>query len=151
MIATAMRIASLAPLLALAACGGDVSDPEAEIRAWVDTMQSHAEAKERRDIIDKVSAAYADARGNSRDDVENVLRVYFLRQNRIALMSRIDEIRIIDDTAAEVSLMVGMAGTQDSGLGISADAYNFELELEREGDDWVLVSARWGEIGSQLR
>ena len=146
-----MRIASLAPLLALAACGGDVSDPEAEIRAWVDTMQSHAEAKERRDIIDKVSAAYADARGNSRDDVENVLRVYFLRQNRIALMSRIDEIRIIDDTAAEVSLMVGMAGTQDSGLGISADAYNFELELEREGDDWVLVSARWGEIGSQLR
>ncbi|MDX1507451.1 MAG: hypothetical protein R3358_04160, partial [Woeseiaceae bacterium] len=143
--------ASLAPLLALAACGGDVSDPEAEIRAWVDTMQSHAEAKERRDIIDKVSAAYADARGNSRDDVENVLRVYFLRQNRIALMSRIDEIRIIDDTAAEVSLMVGMAGTQNSGLGISADAYNFELELEREGDDWVLVSARWGEIGSQLR
>ena len=146
-----MRIAGVASLLALAACGSEAPDPEAEIRAWVDTMQAHAEARERRDIIDKVSPAYADARGHSRDDVENMLRVYFLRQNRIALMSRIEEIRIIGDSAAEVSLMVGMAGTQDNRFGINADAYNFELELEREGDDWLLVSARWGEIGSQLR
>ena len=47
--------------------------------------------------------------------------------------------------------MVGMAGTQDTGLGINADAYNFELELEHDGDGWLLVSARWGEIGSQVR
>ena len=151
MMGMATRIVILASMLALGACGGDPSDPEAEIRAWVDTMQTHAEAKERRDIIDKVSEAYADARGNNRDDVENMLRVYFLRANRIALISRIDEIRIIDDSYAEVSLMVGMAGTQDTGLGINADAYNFELELEHDGDEWLLVSARWGEIGSQVR
>ena len=85
MMAAVMRIVTLMSLLALSACGGDASDPEAEIRAWVDSMQTHAEAKERRDIVDNVSAGYADARGNSRDDIENMLRVYFLRQNSIAL------------------------------------------------------------------
>ena len=59
--------------------------------------------------------------------------------------------KVIGGTAAEVSITVGMAGTNDSALGISADAYRFELELEFDGDDWLLISARWGELGDQLR
>ena len=145
------RIALLPLLLVLAGCGGDPANPETEVRTWIDTMQSHAEAKERRAIVRKVSEAYADARGNKRDDVENMLRLFFLQQNNITLLSSIDEVRIIDETAAEVSLTVGMAGTQAGRMGINADAYNFELELEHDGDDWLLVSARWGEVGNQLR
>ena len=143
--------AFLVILAATAGCGGaDASDPEAEIRAWIDAMETHAEAKERRDIVDNISDVYADGRGNRRDDINNILRVYFLRQNSIALLTSIDEIRLLGDDAAEVSLTVGMAGTQNSGLGFSADRYDFELELENDGDNWRLVSARWGEAGSQL-
>jgi hypothetical protein len=48
-------------------------------------------------------------------------------------------------------LDVGMAGTNDGVLGFSADAYRFEMQLEKEDDDWLLMSARWGEIGGELR
>jgi len=66
------------------------------------------------------------------------------------LLTKIEEIRLYGDSAAEIELTVGMAGQNDSVLGFSADAYRFELELEREGGDWLLISARWGELGEEL-
>ena len=138
-------------LAMMASCSSDVSDPEEQVRAWVRAMHEAAEEKARGDIVDGISAAYVDARGNSRDDIDKLLRVYFFRQNTVTLLSKIDEVNVIDGTAAEVSITVGMAGTNDSALGISADAYRFELELEFDDDDWQLISARWGELGEQLR
>ncbi len=142
---------SLLVLAILASCGGDVSDPEEQVRAWVRAMHEAAEDKARGDIVAGISPAYVDARGNSRDDIDKLLRVYFFRQNTVTLLSSIDEVNVIGGTAAEVSITVGMAGTNNSALGISADAYRFELELEFDGDDWLLISARWGQLGDQLR
>jgi len=152
MMTALTRIAILPVLFFLQACG-DVQpgDPEAEIRAWVEMMQAAAEDKDRSTIIEHLSNSYTDARGNTRADIDARLRVYFLRQNSISLLTKIDEISIVADTAAEVSLTVGMAGTNNSAFGISADAYRFELELEHDGDNWLLLSARWGELGSQVR
>lgn len=136
---------------ALAACGDPPESPEAEIRAWVATGQRLAEEKERRSLLDMISPSYRDARGNERDDVENMLRVYFLRQNHIELLTSIEDIRVFGDTAAELDMTVGMAGTNDGVLGFSANAYNFEMELVREDDEWILISARWGEVGAEVR
>ena len=138
-------------LLLLAACGGPVSAPEEELRAWVAEGIDAASAKERRRLVGMMSSAYTDARGNERSDIEDMLRVYFLRQNKIALISNIEEITVYDDTAARVMLTVGMAGTNDGVLGFSADAYRFALELEKDGNDWLLIAARWGELGDELR
>lgn len=138
-------------LTALGACGGPPSEPEEELRAWVADGIEAAAAKERRTLVDMVSAAYADARGNERADIENMLRYYFLRQQKIALVSNIEEITVYDGTAASIVLTVGMAGTNDGVLGFSADAYRFALELEKGADEWQLISARWGELGDELR
>lgn len=138
-------------LAALAACGEPASEPEAELRAWVATGVESAENKERRELMSMVSPAYADARGKEKSDIENILRVYFLRQHSIALLPKINEITLYDDTAASVDLTVGLAGTNDGVLGFSADAYRFELELEKDGDEWELISARWGELGGEIR
>lgn len=138
-------------LAALVACGEPASEPEAELRAWVATGIESAENKQRRDLMSMVSSAYADARGKEKSDIENMLRVYFLRQHSIALLPKINEITIYDDTAASVDLTVGLAGTNDGVLGFSADAYRFELELEKDGDEWVLISARWGELGGEIK
>jgi hypothetical protein len=151
MMARVTRIALLLVLAMLSSCGGDVSDPEEQVRAWVRAMHEAAEEKERGDIVAGISPAYIDARGNSRDDIDKLLRLYFFRQNTITLLGNIDDVKVIGGTAAEVSITVGMAGTNNSALGISADAYRFELELELDGDDWLLISARWGELGEQLR
>ena len=138
-------------MLGLSACGGPATPAEQQLRDWVDRGVAAAEAKERRKLVQMISPAYADARGNERDAVENMLRAYFMRMNSVELITAIDEINVIGDSAAEVLLTVGMAGTHDGILGFSADAYQFALELEQDGDDWRLISARWGEVGKELR
>ncbi len=132
-------------------CGGSATGPEEEIRAWVQQGQDAAEAKDRRELVGMMAPSYTDARGNSRDDIEDVFRVYFLRQQKVALITRIEELEVYDGTAAKLVLAVGMAGTDDNLLGFSADAYRFEMELERHDDDWLLMSARWTEFGGELR
>ena len=68
----------------------------------------------------------------------------------ISLLVDIKDIRVFGDTIAEVDLNVGMAGGDDSILGFSADAKKFELELEKVDDEWLLIGARWAELGSEL-
>jgi hypothetical protein len=145
-----VSVAAFAALL-LAACGGPGEAPEDEIRAWVDRGHEAAEAKDRGELVDMISPRYADARGNTREDIENLFRLFFLRTNSVALLVGIDEIEVFDGTAASVLLTVGMGATTESALGFDADAYRFALELERDADDWQLVSGRWGEIGGDLR
>ena len=140
-----------AALVLLVGCGDPPSEPEAELRAWVDAGIASVEAKERRAVVGMVSEAYVDGRGNERSDLDKLLRVYFHRMQNIKLLPKIEEITIYGDTAAQLVLTVGMAGTNDGILGFTADAYRFQLEVEKEGDEWHLISARWGEIGSELK
>ncbi len=142
--------ATCAFLLMLGACGGPETSSEEQLREWVEAGQAAAEAKQRRKLMSMISPAYSDNRGLDRDDVENRFRLYFLRQHTINLLVSIDEIRVFGDTAAEIDLTAGLAGTNDGVLGISASAYRFELELERDDDDWQLISARWGRLGDDL-
>ena len=141
----------LLALLGVTACGGEGSGPEEQVRAWLAAVEEAAESKQRSEIMSRISEAYGDARGNNRDDIEKLLRVYYLRSEKVGFVTKIDELSIVGDTAANVMLTVAMAGTYQSKLGFRADAYQFELELEADGDDWKLISARWGELGEQLR
>jgi len=138
-------------LATLAACGKPPTAPEEELRNWVAKGVEAAEAKERRTLVDMISPAYADSRGNDRNAVENILRVYFIRMNNVQLVTSIEDIQVIGNSAAEVIIKAGMAGTHDGVLGFSADAYRFAFELERDRDDWQLISARWGELGKELK
>lgn len=138
-------------LALLGACGGTSTDSEAALRDWVQRGVAAAEARERRTLIGMISPDYADARGNGRDGIDRILRAYFLRMNTVELITSVEEMSIIGDSVAEVVLKVGMAGTHDGLLGFSADAYRFALEVEHDGDDWQLISARWGQWGKELK
>ena len=48
-------------------------------------------------------------------------------------------------------LTVAMGATTNSVLGFNADALEFELDLENAGDEWLLVSGRWNDVGNELR
>ena len=138
-------------LIQLTACGGDPNDPEAEVRAWIAQGEAAAEEKDRSELLDMISETYTDARGNSHESIGDMLRVYFFRQQSIALLTSIDDITLMGDTAAMVNLTVGMAGTGSGRIGLDADAYRFEFELEKPDDEWLLIGARWGGIGRDLR
>lgn len=146
----ATRIAGLM-LVLLGGCGDAPTASEAALRDWVERGVVAAEARERRELVGMISPDYADARGNGRDGIDRILRAYFLRMNTVELITSIEDITIIGDSAAEVMLKVGMAGTHQGVLGFSADAYRFALEVEHDGDDWQLISARWGQWGKELK
>lgn len=136
----------------LAACGGEAPEynPEDEIRAWVARGEAAAEEKDRGGLLDMISEYYADGRGNDHEGIGNMLRIYFFRQDSIALLTSIDNIAMMGDTAAMVNVTAGMAGTSSGAIGLNADAYRFEFELEKQDDEWLLIGARWGELGSDL-
>lgn len=144
-------LASFVTALLLAGCSADTGTPEEALRAWVDAAELAAEDKQRGALLDMISPDYIDARGNDRTAIDRTLRLLFLRQQSIALLVKVDGVELFNETAAEVSLTVGMAGTNGGRLGLSADAYRFELDLVADGDDWLLTAARWGELGKELR
>jgi hypothetical protein len=131
-------------------CGDPPTPPEEALRAWVAEGQRLVEEQDRRGLMAMVSDNYADARGNDRDAIEKLFVIYFLRANGIKLLTSVEDVRVFDETAAEIDLKVAMAATHDGVLGFSADAYNFQLELVRDGDDWSLISGRWGEVGEEI-
>ncbi|MCH8071989.1 MAG: hypothetical protein IIA09_08580 [Proteobacteria bacterium] len=136
----------------LAGCGGGpAADPEEALRAWVEAAEAAAEDKDRRELLAMISENYADSRGNDHAQIGNILRLYFLRQKSVAFLTRIDDIVLMGGTAAQVNLTVAMAGTDASSLGIRADAYSFDLELENTDDEWMLIGARWGAVGRKMR
>ena len=135
----------------LASCGDAPGSAQQQLRAWVDRGHEAAENKDRGALMEMISPTYSDARGNSRDDIENLFRFYFLRARQVGLLVSIDDIEVFDDTAAQVMLTVAMAATTDALPGFNADAYAFELDLEKSGSDWLLVSGRWSGVGNELR
>jgi hypothetical protein len=135
----------------LGACGSPAEGPEEALRSWVRQGEEFAEARNRGELIDMISPHYTDARGNSRDDIGDLFRLYFLRQKNVALITRIDELEVYGGSAAKLVLSVGMAGKNEGTFGFSADAFEFEMEFELDDDEWLLTSARWAELGEELR
>lgn len=140
----------LLTFMLLTACAPPVG-PEEAIRQWIDAAQAAVEERDRGTLIDMISDSYVDARGNRRDDIDKILRLYFLRSQTIVLASNIDQLDLVDDSAANVLLTVGMAGSDTGLFGFSADAYRFELELAKRADTWQLIGSRWGALGEELR
>lgn len=139
----------LSIVLAIAACAPP-PDAEQALREWVERGEDAANREDRRELLSMISPAYADARGNSREEIDRVLRLMFLQQEDVTVVARIEEIAVYGDTAADMMLTTAMAGLNDSRFGFSADAVRFQFELEHDGDDWQLTSARWGELGEEL-
>lgn len=146
-----MRFVTFACILLIASCGGPEGSAEEALRAWVNRGELAAEEKDRSTLLEMISENYLDARGNDHKQIGDLLRLVFFRQNSIALLTNIDSINLSGETAAKIELSIGMAGTKDSALGFSADAYQFEFELVKDDDDWILIGARWGELGQELR
>ena len=146
-----MRLIAVCMICALlAACGGSVTGPEEALRQWLADAEAAAEDLDRRDLVAMVSENYADGRGNDKDSVDKLLRFYFLRQRSVELVMKVDELTVIDETAAEILVTAAGVGTTTRALGINADAYQFALELEKDDDEWMLIGARWGEPGQEL-
>jgi hypothetical protein len=138
-----LRIAFLVVLAALAGCSDDAS-PEQQVRGVIDSMEVAAEARDVGDLMEHVSAAYRNADGLDRAETARYVRGYFVANQSIHLLTRIESLEFPAHDEARVKLQVGMAGGGgQSAAGLSADLYDFDVALVREDGQWKVSYADW--------
>ena len=131
-------------LLLLTACSDDGS-PEQQVRAVIESMEVAAEARDVGDLMEHISASYRDAQGQDRTEASRYARGYFIANQSVHLLTRVESLEFPAPDEARVKLQVGMAGRAGAPgqAGLSADLYDFDLALVREGDEWKLSYADW--------
>ena len=135
---------AMACLVLTAACSPP--SPEDQIRAVVAAAEKGAEARDLSEVMALVSERYADAQGQDKAAVRDIVGGYFLINQSVHLLTRIEDVKFPSDTIATAQVTVGMLGQQDDAAGdwsLAADVYEFDLRFLKEDDDWQLQSARW--------
>jgi hypothetical protein len=136
----------IAAVLLMEACSEDALSPEDEIRQFIEAGVEAGENRSVDDLSELIHPDYLDQRGFNRTQIGKLLRAYFFRHKNIHLFTRIDEIELLTENEASVSLHVAMAGTVISDVNalssLSARIYRFELQLFKQ-EEWLLRHASW--------
>ena len=137
-----------APILlamALLGCGAPDS-PEQQIRAVIEQVEIAAESRDVGDLMQHVSQQYQDGSGLGRDDAAKYVRGYFIANQSIHLLTRVDQVEFPVSEEARVLVTVGMVGRDAAASGqwdLAANIYEFDVTLRREGDAWKVTYAKW--------
>lgn len=128
----------------LTACS-DGTSPDQQVRAVIESMEVAAEQRDVGELMEHISANYRDGQGQDRAEASRYARGYFVVNQSVHLLTRIESLEFPAPDEARVKLQVGMAGRagEQGAAGLTADLYDFDLVLIREGDDWKLSYADW--------
>jgi hypothetical protein len=134
----------LAALALLAGCGDDTS-PEQQVRSVIESMELAAEERDVSGLMEHISDNYRDAQGQDRTEASRYARGYFIANQSVHLLTRIESLEFPQPDEARVKLQVGMAGRggETGAGGLTADLYNFDVVLVRDGGDWKVSYADW--------
>jgi len=135
----------LAACLVLAGCGSDTT-PEQQVRAVIATAEAAAEARNLSAIMDLVSPRYEDGRGGSAVELSRTLRGYFIANQSVHLLTRVDDVGFPYRDMARVHLTIGTLGRKASTsdtLDLAADVQDVHLELQLERGEWKVTRAEW--------
>jgi hypothetical protein len=141
----AFAVALLAGVLS--ACGSK-STPEQEVRKVIADAETAAEARDLSGVMDLVSERYTDTRGQDKEQIRDLMRAYFVVNQSVHLLMRIDEITFPADELADARISVGMLGVQSQeDWRYAVDVYEFDVRLLSEDGEWRLQSAEWRRPG----
>jgi hypothetical protein len=131
--------------LALLTACSDGTSPEQQVRAVIESMEAAAEQRDAGELMEHISANYRDAQGQDRAEASRYARGYFIANQSVHLLTRIQSLEFPAPDEARVKLQVGMAGRagEQGAGGLTADLYDFDLALIREGGEWKLSYADW--------
>jgi len=103
-----------------------------------------AENRDAGDLLDLISDNYADDKGRNAADLAQYVRGYLLTHPSIHLVTRIESVEFPFRDQAHVRLTIGSLAREGSAAAIdlAADVQEVELELTREGEDWLVTRAR---------
>jgi hypothetical protein len=125
-------------LALLAACGNNGS-PEQQVRAVIEQMEQAAENRDIGELASHLSQDYRDANGMDAEEVARYARGFFLANQSIHLLTRVEELTFPTEGEARAQVLVGMLG-RDAEVSdqwdLAAEVQTFKIALRREDDDW---------------
>src|SRR5687767_9468747 len=96
-------------LVLLAGCSDDGS-PEEQVRAVIESMEVAAEARDVGDLMEHISVNFRDAQGQDRTEASRYARGYFVANQSVHLLTRIESLEFPAPDEARLKVQVGMAG-----------------------------------------
>ena len=133
------------PLLVSCSPAGD--SPETQVRTLLKQGEMAAENKETGVLRKMISEKYSDSQGQDKRAIEAILRYYFLRNETIHLLMRIQSVAFPQPAQAQAIVLVAMAGQPISGAQelerLHADLHRFEITLASENKEWKVIRAEW--------
>jgi len=166
--AVKLWVLGLCAVGALLGCGSPDS-PEAQVRALMEQATEAAQDRDLAALRGWISDGYADAQGRSKRDVEDFLRAWFLRSQRLHVWTWVREIsqqaappESAGSGRVRVELFAALASEpiepvplrgEASGQSapealrrlrdVRADVYRIELFLTASDAEWYVVEATW--------
>jgi len=141
------RLMFVALTMLLAACGGERSDPEQQIRALIGQAETAAEQRDAGTLKDMIGAQYRDGRGWDRHQVAALVHAVLLRHRNIHLFTVIHAVEVIEPTQARAEVLVAMTGKRvrsaEELAGLRADLWRFDVWFRLTDDTWQVVRADW--------
>jgi len=128
-------------LLALAACGSKDS-AEQQVRAVIGQIEQAAENRNVGDLKAHLSEDYRDANGMGAEEAARYVRGFFIANQSIHLLTRIEELSFPTDGEARAQVLVGMLGRDSLAADqwdLAADMRTFKIALRREDDEWKVT------------
>lgn len=135
---------TLVALGSFAGCGRHDS-PDAQVRSVVESMELAAEERDVSGVLEHVSRNYRDDHGNGPDELGRMLRGYFIANQSIRLLSRIDELTFAAEDEARVKVVLATVSRDAAATNawdLAADLEAFEIVLIREDGEWKVNWAR---------
>lgn len=129
---------------ALWACGSSDS-PQAQIRKVIDAVETAVEARDVGDVMQFVADDFRDAQARGPQELRRYLQGYFIANQSIHLLTRIEHIDFPHPDEAEVEVTVGMVGRDADAAGawdLAAELRSFEVTMRRQDGEWKVVYAR---------
>lgn len=128
-------------LAALVACG-DKNSPEQQVRAVIEQMEQAAENRDVGDLKAHLSEEYRDTHGMGAEAAMRYVRGYFIANQSIHLLTRIEDLTFPTDGEARAQVLVGMLGRDAAASDewdLAAEVHTFKIALRREDDEWKVT------------
>jgi len=130
----------------LAACSETESDPENEIREYIENAKLTVESRSHNDTSELIHDSYLDQQGLNKQTVTSKLRAYFFIHKNIHLFTQIESIDLRNENEAFVIVHVAMAANAIADINslssLRARVYRFELLLVKD-ETWLVKQAKW--------
>jgi len=136
---TIHRSLLLLVLATLAACS-DRGSPEQQVRSVIEQMEQAVESRDVGDLKAHLSADYRDANGMGAEEAARYARGYFLANQSIHLLTRIEELTFPTEGEARAQVLVGMLGRDSADRwDLAAELHTFKVALRREEEEWKVT------------